>query len=114
MTNETLPMTFSNRNKTRWDVIDETSIVREKVAFEVEARGLKFTATYLSVPNGDALIEITRDGQMVRSLLWPAYKIWNIAAHAEHIAADMEDGLLTAGATGFGGNVYQSEMKPGE
>lgn len=89
--------------------MSETNIVREKVAFEVEARGFKFTATYLAEPKGDALIEISRNGEMVKSLLWPAYKIWNIAAHAEDIAADIEDGLTTAGATGFGGNVYQPE-----
>lgn len=86
-----------------------TEIVRDKVAFECEARGLKFTATYLTEPKGDALIEITRNGEMVKSLLWPAYKIWNIAAHADDIAADIEDGLATAGATGFGGNVYSPE-----
>lgn len=90
--------------------MNDVQIVREKVAFEVEARGLKFTATYLTEPKGDAVIEITRDGVIVRSLLWPAYKIWNIAAHADDIAADLEYGLTAAGATGFGGNVYQPEQ----
>lgn len=86
-----------------------TDVIRDTVAFEVEARGLRFTATYLIEPKGDALIEITRNGEMVKSLLWPAYKIWNIAAHAEDIAADIEDGLTTAGVVGFGANVYQPE-----
>lgn len=83
------------------------NVVRDKVAFETEARGLKFVATYLIHPKGEALIELSRDGQMVKSLLWPAYKIWNIAAHADDIAADIEDGLTGAGVVGFGANVYQ-------
>jgi len=83
------------------------NVIRDTVAFETEARGLKFVATYLTAPKDKALIEISRDGQMVKSLLWPAYKVWNIAAHADDVAADIEDGLTTAGAVGFGANVYQ-------
>jgi hypothetical protein len=80
---------------------------REKIAFECDARGFHFTATDLAQPNGgNALIEITKDGQTVKSILWPAYKIWNIEAHADDIAADIENGLRVAGSTGFGGNVY--------
>ena len=80
--------------------------IRDKIAFELDARGFHFVATYLVEPNENALIEITKDGQMVKSLLWPAYKIWNIAAHADDIAQDLEAGLREAGSTGFGGNVY--------
>jgi urease gamma subunit len=83
------------------------NVIRDTVAFKTEARGLKFVATYLTHPKSEALIEISRDGQMVKSLLWPAYKVWNIAAHADDIAADIEDGLTTAGVVGFGANAYQ-------
>jgi hypothetical protein len=90
-----------------------TEIVRDKVAFDAEHRGFRFVATYLHEPKGDALIEISRDGEMLKSILWPAYKIWNIAAHADDIAADMEAGLSMAGEVGFGANVYTPE-KGGE
>lgn len=86
-----------------------TDIVKDKVAFECDAGGYHFKGTYLHEPKGDALIEISRDGQTVKSLLWPAYKIWNIPAHAEDIAAGIDAGLTLAGSTGFGGNVYQPE-----
>ena len=83
--------------------------VRDKIAFECDAQSVHFTVTYLTEPKGEALVEITRDGLLLKSLLWPAYKIWNIAAHADDIAADLEEGLSTVGATGFGGNVYVPE-----
>lgn len=44
--------------------------------------------------------------ELVRSTLWPGYKIWNVAAHASDIAADLDHGLGVAGSTGLGGNVY--------
>jgi len=89
-----------------------TDIVRDKVAFDHVHRGVRFVATYLSQPAGEALIEISKDGEPLKSVLWPAYKIWNIAAHADDIVADLEAGLGDAGATGFGGNVYASKEAP--
>lgn len=80
--------------------------VKDRIAFESDARGLHFVAWYLIEPNGEALVEITKDGQAVKSFLWPAYKIWNIAAHVDDIAADLNEGLSVAGSTGFGGNVW--------
>jgi hypothetical protein len=65
----------------------------EKTAFESKApdRGFTVKASYLKQPNdGDALIEIFRDGTKVREFLFPAYKIWNIAAHF----SDIVDGEL--------------------
>jgi len=57
----------------------------EKIAFEGPPepdRGFTVRASYLKQPNkGDALIEIFKDGQPHRQFLYPAYKIWNIAAH---------------------------------
>lgn len=57
--------------------------------------------------NGDALVTISKDGATVREFLWPAYKVWNVAAHADEIIqSEIEkdgDGLATAGSDGLGG-----------
>jgi len=45
-------------------------------------RGFAVRASYLKKPNdGDALIEIFRQGSVWRSYRYPAYRIYNIAAH---------------------------------
>jgi len=86
-------------------------IIREKVAFEGEKRGYKFIATYLTQPSGQAMIEITKNGLMVRDFLFPSYKVWNIAAHADDIIDGLErgndKGLFIAGSDGLGGNLYE-------
>lgn len=83
----------------------------EKVAFAIDGGGYHFKASYLKEPNQDALIEISKEGKIVREFLFPAYKIWNIAAHAHDIAEGLDresdDGLYVAGSTGFGGNAYR-------
>ncbi len=92
-------------------MIDREKIKIEKVAFEGEKRGYYFKATYLEEPKGEALIEISKAGKIVREFLFPAYKIYNISAHADDIIDGLEqendNGLLVAGSTGLGGNVYQ-------
>lgn len=91
-------------------MIDRGKIKIEKIAFEGEKRGYYFKATYLEEPKGEALIEISKAGKIVREFLFPAYKIWNIPAHADDIINGLEkendEGLLIAGSTGLGGNVY--------
>jgi hypothetical protein len=87
--------------------------IRDKIAFTKTVRGFVFTATYLVEPKGDALIEISKDGTMLRSVLWPAYKIWNIAAHAWDIADDLEDGLVLAGSDCLGGTCYTPAPQEG-
>ena len=62
---------------------------------------------YIQKPNnGDALVEIYRDGEPYRKFLWPAYKIWNIAAHFSDIVQGEIEGNFSgydlAGWTGFG------------
>ena len=83
------------------------TIIRENVAFEGEKRGYFFRATYLKIPKGDALIEISKDGRIVREFLFPAYKIWNIAAHTDDIIDGLENdndsGLAIAASTGLDG-----------
>lgn len=84
---------------------DELKI--EKVAFESKEpdRGFTVRASYL-VDSQDALIEIFKDGQPHRKFLFPAYKIWNIAAHFHDIVdGELEQsayGYEMAASTGFG------------
>lgn len=61
-------------------------------------RGYTVRASYLKQPNsGDALIEIFKDGERVRDFLFPAYKIWNIAAHF----SDIVDGEIEKNDSGY-------------
>lgn len=61
----------------------------DKVAFEGPKcgpyRGFTLRATYLKEPKGNALIGVFRDGDLHREFLYPAYKIYNIAAHFDEI-----------------------------
>jgi hypothetical protein len=73
-------------------------------------RGYAVRASYLEKPHEpDALIEIFKDGAVLRSFLFPAYKIWNIAAHFADIVdgeiANNASGYGIAASTGFGGSV---------
>lgn len=68
-------------------------------------RGFTIKAFYLEEPAGDALVELYRDGQPYRRMLYPAYKVWNLAAHFSDIV-DSEisgdfAGYSLAGWTGF-------------
>lgn len=72
----------------------------EKIAFESKApdRGYTCRASYLEKPNdGNALIEILKDGEPLRKFLFPAYKIWNIAAHF----SDIVDGEIAGSSRGY-------------
>jgi len=88
-------------------------IIKDKVAFEKTEGGYTFKATYLKEPKGDALVEIHKGDELKKEFLFPAYKIWNIAAHAYDIAAGLdrgsEAGLYVAGSDGLGGNVYRGK-----
>jgi len=74
----------------------------DKIAFEGPQsgpdRGYTVRASYLKKPNdGDAMIEIFKDGKEHRRFLFPAYKIWNIAAHF----TDIVDGEIEGNASGY-------------
>lgn len=89
---------------------------RGNMAFELpQWKGLKMCATYLLEPDGNALIEITKDGVPLRQFLYPAYKIWNLAAHwveiAESELAGDDDGYREAGSDLLGGTVMPREVK---
>ena len=86
-----------------------TKIEVEKVAFDnadSPDRGYTVKASYLIAPKGDALIEIFKDGEPLRWFLFPAYKVWNIAAHFHDIVdseiAGDKVGYDAAAWTGFG------------
>ncbi len=88
------------------------NIEKGELAYDHEWRGYHIVATYLEQPAGDALIEITKDDDLVKEFLWPSYKVWNLVAHADDIVdgleADSDIGLRIAGSDGLGGNAYQS------
>jgi hypothetical protein len=79
----------------------------DKVAFETpHDRGFFARASYLKAPdNGDALIEIFFEGKKLREFFFPAYKIWNVAAHLSDIVdGELENsgrGYSMAASTGF-------------
>ena len=88
-------------------------VVIDKKAFEGEEKGYVFSGYYLHEPKGDALIEIKKDNKIIKEFLFPAYKIWNIPAHAKDIVEGLEkeseEGLLIAGSDGLGGNAYKAQ-----
>lgn len=87
------------------------NIVKEEIAYKGKHRGYVFTATYLTKPKGEALIEIEKDGKIIKEFLFPAYKIFNIVEHIDDIVDGLEKnsdiGLRIAGSNGLGGNSYQ-------
>lgn len=71
------------------------NITIDKLAFDStnELRdGYRIKGIYLLDPPQDALVEIFKDEKLIRNFLFPAYKIWNIAAHANDIIDGLDDG----------------------
>lgn len=72
----------------------------DKLVFESKEsdRGYTVRAHYLKEPDaGDVLVEIFKDGQPLRQFMFPAYKVWNIAAHFQ----DIVDGEIEKSASGY-------------
>jgi hypothetical protein len=73
----------------------------ESIAFEgpkTPDRGYTIRANYLKAPrNGDALIEVMKDGATIRMFLFPAYKIYNLQAHF----SDIVDGEIEKSTRGY-------------
>ena len=74
-------------------------------------RGFIFRAfDLLPQSKGYALIEVEREGKLIKSFEFPAYKVWNITAHASDIIdselASNSDGYYIAGSDGLGGNSF--------
>lgn len=86
-----------------------------KQAFETDPiDGWTIRAHYTDDP-GEAMIEILRDGEVRKAYSYPAYKIWNLAAHADEIIASEiagdQDGYVVAGSDLLGGGVMPKEIK---
>ena len=85
---------------------------KETPEFDIEDRGFRVRAWYLEnteSSKGDAEIEIYHNDKSVRHFLFPAYKIWNIAAHFRDIVDgelsknDKKRGYAIAASNGLGG-----------
>lgn len=64
-------------------------MTKGELAFQKKDRGFGVSAWYDADDKcQDAIIEITRDGQPLRSFTYPAYRIWNIAAHFRDMVDD--------------------------
>ena len=86
-------------------------MMKGKMIFETEPdRGFIFRAWDLPESKGDALIEVERDGNVIRSFRFPAYKVYNISAHAVDIVEselnNNLEGYYIAGSYGLEGNVF--------
>ncbi len=84
----------------------------DKPEFDLNDRGFNVKCWYVKnteKSRGDALVEIRKDGELIREFIYPAYKIYNIAAHFSDIVdSEIEknfDGYKAAGSTGLGGHV---------
>lgn len=83
-----------------------------KPAFDINDRGYNVKAFYLKdtkTEKGDSIIEIRKGEDIVKSFIFPSYKIWNIAAHFSDIVdseiAKNNKGYAEAASTGLGGSV---------
>jgi hypothetical protein len=80
--------------------------------YDILHKGYRFKSSERD--KGGSLIEISKDGVVLKSFLFPSYKIWNIPAHADDIIVDLESGLRIAGSDGLGGNLYTSSEATNE
>lgn len=81
-----------------------------KMIYETKPdRGFIFRAWETDL-KGDALIEVEKDGKIIRNFLFPGYKVWNIGAHANDIIEselnNNINGYKIAGSNGLGGNIF--------
>ena len=71
-------------------MIKEKPIKKEReLVFDITDRGFRVRAWWPK-NHGRALVILTKDGKTYRKFKWPAYKIFNIAAHFR----DIVDGEL--------------------
>lgn len=82
---------------------------KEEPEFDIDDRGYNVKAWCLKnteTEKGDALIEVRKDGNLIKEFIFPAYKIWNIAAHFKDIVDSEEErnikGYQIAASTGIG------------
>ena len=102
----------------------ERRMMREidgKELFSIDDRGFNIKAWYLKdteTEQGDALIRITRKDGLFKEAVYPAYKIYNIAAHSDDIITSEingdQRGYLIAGSTGLGGYIMPKPIAKAE
>jgi len=81
---------------------------KEKPDFDIKYKDFRARAWGdYDKKNGDALIEIQKNGKVYKNFMYPAYKIWNVAAHFEDIVEgelkNSDVGYRVAGSDGLGG-----------
>lgn len=82
-----------------------------RLVFETpEYKGFSIRASYLN-DGQNARVEVVRAGTVIQTSLYPAYKIWNVAAHAEDIIDEGEAGWALAGSDLLGGGVMPKETR---
>jgi hypothetical protein len=84
------------------------------VYFSFNRRAFDFDA--VDVGGGEALVTVRLGNETLRQFRFPAYKIWNIPAHADDIVDGIlvgdDWGLRIAGSDGLGGNAYPPGAPP--
>ena len=83
---------------------------KETPEFSIDDRGFNVKAWYLEnteESKGDALIEVCYNGKIIKEFVFPAYKIYNIAAHFNDIVDgeinNNDRGYAIAASDGLGG-----------
>lgn len=54
---------------------------KKKIAFKEKHKNFSVIAYYLEDENPNALIVVKKDNKIYKKFEYPAYRIWNIAAH---------------------------------
>lgn len=79
--------------------------------FDIIEGDYRLTAEDDPMDKRNSIIKIYKKEKLIKTMNWPAYKIWNIPAHAKDIVEGLESendsGLKMAGNNGLGGNVYR-------
>ncbi len=85
---------------------------KDKPEFDITDKGYNVKAWYVKdteTEKGDALIEVRKEEEIIRQFIFPAYKIWNIAAHFKDIVDSEEEknieGYKTAASNGLEGSI---------
>jgi len=94
--------------------------IKETPEFDIDDRGYNVKAWFLKnteTSKGNALIEVKYNDTLVRRFLFPAYKIYNIAAHFSDVVdgelskTDKQRGYEIAASDGLGGHVSIRNLK---
>lgn len=81
----------------------QAGVTAEKnLAFDVAKGDWRVTGSYDEPDN----IVFYHKGEVHKTITYPGYKIWNIAAHLDEILEDFEQGMSHASWTGFGSVEY--------